>query len=353
MTGLLLAGCTVGPDYEPPVVNVPVDWSGAIGVGESSDATTQPAELSFAATQPVGEPTTQPGLAMWWDAFDDPALPKLIAMADANNRDLRRAAVRVLEFRYRRGVAAGERLPTLAGTLDYSHQRISGLLDNGGFGGGGGDAGGPGGGGFAFGGEDTSGFDQDLWELGAESSWEIDVFGGIRRNIQAADADVGAAMDDMNAVRVALAADVGQAYVDLCEFVLRLRIAEENAASQQESFELADTRFKAGLVPQLDSSEAFANLQETRSEIPTLRQDVRLAKNRLALLVGGAPGSVDALLTESTRIPVADGDVAAGVPAELLRRRPDLRRAERELAAAVYRIGVATAELYPQFTING
>lgn len=309
---LTAAACAVGPDYEPP---------------ERRVATTWPDELEG------GLVVAPADLARWWTTFDDPVLTQLVEEAVRRNPGLESAASRVREARYRRAVATGELGPTidLNGTFDRSERSENEI--------------------FSF----ITG-EQDLWSVGFDASWELDVFGRVRRTMQAADAEFEARIEDYRDVLVTLVAEVARNYVELRSVQARVSIARSNERLQSDTLELTESRFAAGLTNELDVTRARSNLASTRAVIPPLLADLTAADSRLAVLLGLDPGTlVEAVegLAEPAPVPVAPGSVAVGLPAELLRRRPDVRRAERELAAAVARIGVATADLYPRFTLTG
>ncbi len=307
---LLASGCvTVGPDYTAPELKQPPQWLSGRGEGlESGQADSKI-------------------LSRWWSTLEDPVLSELIQRSVKGNLDLRQAASRIREARARRGIAKADRFPTLdatgTATLSQSSEDVG------------------------------TGKEVDFYALGFDAAWELDFFGGIRRLVEAADADLDASVEDWLDVLVSLTAEVALNYVEVRLFQTRLSIAETNREAQTETYELALTRFDAGLTNRLDVEQADFNLQETQSQIPTLRSGLEQAKNRLALLLGEAPGSLSEILSTRKAIPVSSIQVAVGIPAETLRRRPDVRRAERALAAQTARVGVATADLYPRFLLLG
>ena len=194
---------------------------------------------------------------------------------------------------------------------------------------------------------------RELYRTGFDASWEIDVFGGARRSIEAAQGDLEANVADYRDVLVSLVAEVALNYVEARTFQTQLQVAEENLKAQAETLQLVEWRYAAGLVSSLDVEQAKSNLENTRAQLPRLRSNIEAAKNRLAILLGIFPGMLEAQLAARKPIPEAPLEVAVGVPAELLRRRPDVRRAERQLAAQTARVGVATADLYPKFSLPG
>jgi len=317
----LLTACTVGPEYAEPTVARPEQWA-------------TPPEGGLSADAPDAEQ-----IRTWWRALGDPALDGLVTAAMAGNLDLKAARARVVEARALRGVIEADGLPQLDATGGYTRRRAS---ENVKFGGG---AGGGGGGGNT---EET-----DLFTAGFDATWELDVFGRVRRGVQAADADILAAEATRQDVLVTLLAEVARNYVELRAFQQRRAIAESNIRVQQETVNLSKARFDAGLSSELDLKRAEAQLATTRAAIPTFAAGIRGAAHRLAVLTGRPPGALLDELTASGPIPSVPATARVGGPADLLRRRPDVRAAERRVAAASARVGVATADLYPRFTLNG
>jgi NodT family efflux transporter outer membrane factor (OMF) lipoprotein len=313
---LLLTACAaVGPDYVAPEVTLPAAFQGAGG----------PAPLvgGEAAADLVG----------WWRGLGDPTLAALVERALGEGLDVRAALERLAEARAVRGIAAGERWPTLDGRLDYAHARES---ENTPFG--------P----FAP--------ETDIHSLGIDAAWELDLWGRVRRSIEAADRDLEVSGSDAQAVAVSVAAETALRYVELRAFQRRLELARVNVSLQEQTLAIVTSRRDAGLVGELDVAQAGANLEATRSLVPTLEYGLRAAQNRLAVLVGVAPGTdpeLAELLAEPQPVPRVPSEVAVGVPADLLRRRPDVRRAERAYAAEVARIGVAEGERYPRLSLLG
>jgi len=307
---LILTGCaTVGPDYVPPKKSVSKDWH---------------TQLKGGLTTEEMDPQT---LAAWWMTFNDPGLSSLIDRAVLGNLDLKKALARVRESRARRGMAKADLFPTLDATGSGNWRRSD---------------------------KDTgSGKTSDLFAATFDAGWELDIFGGVRRSVEAAGADLQAIQDGLRDVLVSLLAEVALNYLDVRTFQVRLTVAEANLEAQSETYQLTQWRYGAGLSDELAVQQARYNLENTRSQIPTLRTRLEEAMNRIAVLLGEQPGKVHAELEKREPIPVAPLEVAVGVPADILRRRPDIQRTERELAAQTARIGVATADLYPKFTLSG
>jgi len=308
-----------------------------------------PDRFSEATTRP----TTQPvNLTEWWTTFHDPELDSLIRRAAESNLDLRIAVSRIREARAARGVSASRLYPDINASGQYQRLRTSAnLLPSAAiaqtFGGAGSAAGAappP----LAFG-----GVEQDIWQDGFDASWELDIFGGVRRSVEAAMADIGAAEENRRDVLVSLLAEVARNYVELRGLQSQLAIARENLRSQQQTLELTQSRFRAGLTGQLDVTRAQTQVSTTESVIPTFQTGIRQSLHRLAILLAKPPDALADELTSPAPIPTGPSAIPVGLPSELLLRRPDIRRAERQLAAATARIGVATADLYPRFSLNG
>jgi NodT family efflux transporter outer membrane factor (OMF) lipoprotein len=321
---LMLAACTVGPDYTAPEVVVPESW-GALSAEAGAAAGPEPAASSVATAAPAA-------LASWWTTFDDPLLDSLIARAVRANPGLREAQARVREARARRGVVAADLFPSVDAGGSYSRDRSSGNVD--------GPFGGP-------------AMESDLYQAGFDAAWEIDVFGGVRRGIEAADADISASVEDRRDVLVTLLAEVAQRYVELRGLQRRIEIARANLGAQRETLAMTRARFDAGLVGDLDVARAEAQVRTTQAEIPAIESAARQSIHALSVLLAQPPAALLEELSTADALPTPPAEVPVGLPSDLLRRRPDIRRAERGLAGATARIGVATADLFPRFTLTG
>ncbi|HEX7901122.1 MAG TPA: efflux transporter outer membrane subunit [Planctomycetota bacterium] len=307
---LLLTGCVVGPDYAPPATATPAAWTRA--EGEKIDAGT--ADVS-----------------RWWAVFRDPLLEALVARAVEGSPDLRIAAARVREARAAAGVARGALLPEIAAGGSYERRKTSGNV-------------------FTFPGADLH---QSRYAAGFDAAWEIDLFGGLRRDVEAAGADAQAAEEDARAVLVTLRAETARVYVELRGAQRRRAVLRAQAASAADRLALLKSRLAAGVATALDVAREEALLHATESGVPPAEADVARAVHRLGVLLGRDPGALVAELAADGPIPVPPARIVVGLPAALLARRPDVRRAERELAAATARIGVATAEFYPKISLTG
>jgi outer membrane protein, multidrug efflux system len=379
---LLLAGCEVGPDYKPPVVKVNPQF------GEIPP-TSQPSRL-----------TQQPALVgRWWTSFHDPQLDRLIARAVDGNLDLQEAQSRLRESRYELMIAGAQLYPDVNADGGYNHARGSKnvVIPTSAFGNSspsssstpapltlrsgplrrlspgalranddppsdssGGNSGGsvavagvPPGPQSPLGQGGLPNTVTDVYQVGFDASWEIDVFGGERRGIEAAEADAAAAAEDNRDVLVSLSAEVARNYVELRGFQRQAAIARENLALQEDTLELTRSKYKNGFVTELDVARQAALVATTAADIPPLEYQARASIHGLGVLLGEDPTALSAELSQDKPIPPLPPTVPVGLPAELLRRRPDVRRSERQLAAAAARIGVATADLYPKFTITG
>lgn len=304
-----LQGCiSVGPDYVPPESNPPSTW-------EAQPATTALNDVEAKR------------LSHWWEQLDDPLLTELIAEAIANNWDIREAEARIREARARRGSVAADRWPVITGGSSVRQTRID-----------------P---------PQTPGSNTRLYDAGLDARWELGLFGGKRRALEAATADWQASQLDHADLLVSITAEVALNYIDLRAFQTRLAITRRNLATQADTLDIASWRQQAGLTTQVDVEQARQNLEQTRAQIPALVTARQQALNRLATLLGGYPGELTDRLSTTGPIPTATLDLAIGVPAEALRRRPDIRAAERRLAAQTALIGVATAARYPDMTLVG
>ena len=269
-----------------------------------------------------------PELVSWWTTLNDPTLNELIVCAVENNRDLRVAAERIFEARARRGIVVSGLFPQVDTDGSFTHEkRPSGGAIGGGI--------------------------RDWWSWGTDLSWEIDVFGRLHRLLEAADDDIDKQRELYRDALVLLIADTASTYVEARSHQEQMAIVEANINVQAETVRLVHSRFKNGKADMLDVSQSEGSLKSVEAEYPPLRILYRESINRLSVLIGCPPGAVDARMSQPQPIPYAPEHVAVGIPAELLRRRPDIRSAEREIAAQTARIGAAEGELYPQFSIIG
>jgi len=304
LISVLIPSCvTVGPDYSPPEINTPDEWqteySGNISAEPDKDAN-----------------------AEWWKSFNDPVLSDLITRALSNNLSIMEARARLTESRLRNNISEADRYPSLSSSASATKSRSSGRSSK-------------------------------FYKIGFDSSWEIDLFGGISRSIEASGADVDSADESLNDVMISLTAEVALNYIELRLYQSQLNVTETNLKSQEDTYEIVSWRYQAGLVTELDLDKAESNLEQTRSQVPGLYSKIDQARNRIAVLVGNSPGSLDRELSPVRTMPELNGKIDPGIPADLLRRRPDLRKAERDLAAQTARIGVAVSDLYPKITLSG
>jgi len=311
MLGLfLLTGCmAVGPDYTPPESKTPDGWS--------------------SGQDPALVPDQSVTVA-WWATFGDPLLDQYIERAGRNNLDIRQAVARIREARANLGAARGSWWPEANAEGSAVRQRSS---ENGLY--------------------STGGKTETLYTAGIDAGWEIDLFGRIRRSVEAAQADYQASEEDRRDVLISVFAEVARTYLDIRTYQARLAATQGNIESQRQVLKLTRSRFKNGLATGLDVAQAEQVLAASQAEVPPLRVGLTRSVNTLAVLLGQAPGSLTEQLEEPAPIPVPPSRVAVGVPADLLRQRPDIRHAERQLAAQTARIGVATADLYPSLSLSG
>ncbi|MFZ5776506.1 MAG: efflux transporter outer membrane subunit [Thermodesulfobacteriota bacterium] len=305
----LLVGCAVGPDYQPPHQELPDAWVG----------------------RPPGEGKPLPGqeLARWWQGFGDPLLASLVERAIAGNLDLGRATARVRQARAARSMAMTGFGPALdaAASLQHGNSRLSTTAT-------------------------TPAAVGDLYQTGFDAAWEIDLFGGTRRAFEAAGADLLAAEEGRRGVLVSLAAEVAASYINLRTLQERLAVLRRNRDAQEHTARIIRQRYEAGMASRLDLASAEAQAASTAALVPGLESALGQAMHGIALLLGMEPGALLAELSPAAPVPAGALVAHAGVPAELLRRRPDIRQAEALLHAATARIGVATADLFPRITLS-
>jgi NodT family efflux transporter outer membrane factor (OMF) lipoprotein len=311
---LTLSGCAVGPDYRPPQPVTPDAWHELPATGvrvESPDA---------------------PSLAAWWTTLNDPQLNQFIERALAENKTAKQAYARVVQARAQRSIAGSGFWPNIGASASASRTESESN--------------------FNESGEVVSSVGES-YSTGVSASWELDLFGGLRRSYESATAQLAATEADMRDVLVVLLGDVALSYVGVRTAQSRLDFAERNLESQREALDITRWRAEAGLTTVLDVEQANTNYEQTRAQIPLLESSLVQNMNRLAVLTGQTPGALEASLQDRKPIPVAPIDIVAGVPADVLRRRPDIRSAERQLAAQTAEVGVATAALYPSLSLTG
>jgi NodT family efflux transporter outer membrane factor (OMF) lipoprotein len=302
----------VGPNYVKPEAQEPGSWMEK----EEPQIKSETADFS-----------------QWWTVFNDPILNTLVEQAYQQNLPLRAAGIRILEARARLGIAVGNLYPQQQfGSGALSYNSVSEHTAN------------------TFPGFED-GFGQV--DIGFDATWEMDFWGKFRRAIQFSMGNFEASVADYDDILVTLTAEVARTYIVIRTLEMRLDIAQQNVKLQARSLQIAEVRFKAGEVTELDVAQAKSLLKDTESLIPRLATSLRQAKNSLSILLGQLPGETDSILGEPQLIPSVPAEVAVGIPADLLRRRPDIRLAERRLAAQSSRIGFAKADLYPHFFLFG
>lgn len=324
---LTLAGCAAGPDFKPPAAEVPAHWSNP-APGSHSDE-------------------RDADLQRWWTSFNDPTLSSLIDRALAANLDLRVAVLRIEESRAQRAVTTASLWPSLSANASYTRTRLSDTTPTGAL---------------------FTTFDHvsipgvtgiqipnpyNQYQLGAQASWEFDLFGRLRRSVEAADANLAASVADQHAATVSLLGDVARGYLDLRGAQRSAAIARQSIATTGELLELSTQRRAAGLTSEVDVVEAGAELSATEAQLPTYDLQISQDIHQLSRLLGREPEALRAELATAADLPAVPHDVPIGLPAALARRRPDILEAEAELHAATAQIGVAVADLFPRVTLTG
>ncbi|MFO0830798.1 MAG: efflux transporter outer membrane subunit [Phycisphaerales bacterium] len=309
--GLLvtLTGCTVGPNYIPPVQAVPGAWTGDQGLVSART-------VGSAATPSAAE------IDRWWTALNDPLLTSLIERADAANLTLAQAGARLRQARAARAIAASAQSPQVSFATSASRS-------------------------------ESSGNTRSLFRAGFDASWEVDLFGGVRRSVEAADADLLAAGYDREDARVSLSAEVATTYLEVRSAQRQMAIARQNLDVQQQTLALTQLRNKAGFVSGLDVASARGSVAQTEAQIPASDAQARTSIYALSVLLGLEPGALLEELGAEGGIPPVPAQVPVGLPSDLLLRRPDLRRADAQLHAATARVGVAMSDQYPRLSLTG
>lgn len=306
----LANGFKVGPNYRKPAAPVEPQW-----IDYQRDSRVSESAIDTSA---------------WWTVFNDPQLDALITTASQQNLTLRVAGTRILQAQAVRGIAAGNMFPQVQQAFgSYNRVQVSETIANS---------------------PPAKIFDQ--WSTGFNLSWELDFWGRFRRGIESADAALDSSVEGYDNVLVLLLADVASTYVQIRTLQAELRLLRANVASQQESLAIAEAQFRAGQADASDVLQTRNNVEQTEALIPAVEAALRQANNALCILLGMPPRDLIAELGEGP-IPTVPTGIAVGIPAELLRRRPDIRQAERIAAAQCAQIGIAEAELYPHIAING
>jgi outer membrane protein, multidrug efflux system len=332
--GVGAAGCTVGPEFTPPKSETPKQWSdpSANGAGQRSGVTT------------AAEPDPR-----WWRAFNDPELDRLVDRAVSGNLDLKQAVLRIAEARGQETVSAAAGLPQIKSTDTYTREQLGlkGLLQEHG----------------AY--NLTKQYPQagpllneltqpvDMYQVGFDASWELDLFGRVRRSVEQAQAQTEAQIASTNDALVSLEAEVAQTYAQLRGAQAETATLQDNLRTENDILGLTRNRRQNGLAPQLDVESAIAARASTQALLPQYERQAEQAMNALAVLIGEPPGTLRTELQASSPMPPTPPSVPIGLPASLARRRPDIREAEAQLHAATAGIGVAVAQLFPDVSLTG
>jgi outer membrane protein, multidrug efflux system len=348
-TTMCLLGCTVGPEYRPPDPPAVPKWKDQAAQGSLADQTSNP------------DPS-------WWLSFNDPILTELIEKGIKNNLDIQQAVIRVLEARQSIATARAAGLPMLNGNASYQREQLGtkGILESKG----------------AYQELNTlanrlkpynatvPGLSNDilnggsqalnqftapvnLYQYGLDASWELDLFGRVRRSVEQARAQSQGQSEALNDALIVLESEIVQSYVQLRGAQAQKASQEENVKAAEENLDLTQRRQRNGLTTELDVDQARTQVDDTRRQLPAYDGQVQQAMNALSLLIGDGPGAVDEQLRESKPVPPTPEIVDVGVPSALARRRPDIRQAEAKLHAATANVGVAVASFYPDISLTG
>lgn len=314
----LLAACTVGPDYRRPSADLPAHWA-------RPSAGARPGVAS--------RPVEQPAEVRWWRHFNDAELTSLIARVSATNLDIEAANARVLEVRAARRMAGADVQPRVTLDASYTHARSSqnGLLD--------------------ISGRDGKS-DYNVWQPGIDASWELDLWGRVRREIESSDAQVQAAEDWRRATLLAMLAETASSYIRLRGVEAEQDIVRRNLDLARDNERLTQIRLRDGVATRLEVAQASAQAKSVEARLPALERERAQLVNALSLLVGAPPRSLETELAANAPIPRVPPAVPLGLPSELAERRPDIREAEARLHAATADIGVAVGDFYPRITLS-
>jgi multidrug efflux system outer membrane protein len=305
LAALLICGCEVGPDYHPPAQTMPAAWE--------TTPTSQPSQTVLKPAQ----------LQLWWTNFNDPILNSLVSQAVESNLDLAAATERIRQARATVGVARAGLWPTVNATGAYTRAGGSGISTG------------------------------DLWEAGLDATWELDIFGGTRRSVEAARASLDAAVEDRRDVLVTLLGEVASDYILLRSEQQEIVIARENLDVDSSNARLTRQKQKLGTGTELDVAQADAQVATTAATLAGVQLSEQQTIYAVGVLLGLTPTALEPRLSATQEVPSPPAELPVGLPSDLLRRRPDIRRAERQLAAATAQIGVATAAWFPQFSLTG
>jgi NodT family efflux transporter outer membrane factor (OMF) lipoprotein len=307
LLGLFISGCAVGPEFQRPDSGLPANWSfskrKAVPAANSAD------------------------LVRWWRRFHDSALTALVEQSVDSNLDVQQAAARLRQARAQRQAAASSFWPFIdsSGSVRESDASGSGPLSG----------------------------NSRSYHAALSAAWELDLFGGNRRNVESADARLAAAAANLDGMRLVMAAEVALTYCQLRSIQDQNAVARRNLITQESSAEITHERRDAGFASDLDVANADALVANTKAQIPRLETAARQSVNAIAVLLGRPPGQTPAMLSEARPVPTTSSAIPTGIPSDLLRRRPDIRSAEANAHAATARIGVAVADLFPKFAITG
>lgn len=327
---LLLSGCMLGPNYQRPGMDLPDQY-------HSLDTSMQEASSSDASASGANSLSE---LSRWWTVFDDAVLTSLIERAVENNLDLQLAEARILEARAANSEVASGLGPTIDASGAYSRNRSGKTVwEQNGLG--------------AAPTETTEAQTSDLYSASFDAAWELDFFGGTRRSIEAAGAELEASVESRRDVLVTLTAEVAKNYIELRTCQQRAAIAELNLASQTRNTDLIRRKHEGGFASALDVAAAEAQEAAYAAELPIFEASIGRKIHKLGILLGETPDALLDKLSPEANIPIAPASIPAGVPSDLLQRRPDIRQAEAQVHAETARIGAMTSELFPKITITG
>lgn len=322
---LCVTACSVGPDFETPDIESPEAWYG----GSKKEDSKKQDQKSIAVQEP--NPIIE-----WWTLFEDPLLSSLVKRAVESNLDLQKAEARIREARAAKGIVQADYYPWINNAGGFRRS----------------DAG-PANIGSSEALSEQKRNIHNVFDKGFDASWEIDIFGGTRRSVEVANANIDSAIEDLRDIQISVMAEVAKNYIKLRGLQKEIEVEKKNLALQEKSLALSKEKFESGFVSALDVHNAEAQLMTTQSQIPSLESAAQQVIFNISILLGLKPSALVEELSSPKNIPLIPQEVAIGLPSELLERRPDIRRAMADLHAATAEIGVAVADLYPKFSISG
>lgn len=329
---LVLAGCAVGPDYTTPSIDVPSQWSKAATSDQTGTSDEKAADAASSTSAGATSPLVKNDLSQWWTRLNDPVLNSLITEAVSGNLDVATAKTKILQARANRRIAVGDLIPDVTPSGDVTRTHTGKTASS-----------------------NSSGYsvNKTAFEAGVDVSWQADLFGGNRRAVEAETYAVQAAEADLRATLLTVIGDVATYYIQARGYQARRDLASSTSQTERETAALTRAKYQAGSASALDAANAQAEASSTEADVPVYNASYIEAVHQLSILLGQPPNTLRERLEETKPIPTPTLPLPVGVPADVLRLRPDIQVAERELAEYTARIGEAEADRYPSISLTG